>query len=90
MARCPRECSAQRGHDRRVEDIAVANLKLDQAAKTANDTLTAKLADKLVGSADDRQLTKTINRYGHVDLLCIDLCRHRDYAESLRCRFLLA
>ena len=82
MARCPRECSAQRGHDRRVEDIAVANLKLDQAAKAANDTLT----DKLAGSADNRQPTKTINRYGHVDLLCIDLCRHRDYADVLALR----
>ena len=35
-------------------------------------TLAAKLANELVEAADDRQLTKTINRYGRVDLLCID------------------
>ncbi|MGO9293571.1 MAG: ATP-binding protein [Streptosporangiaceae bacterium] len=27
---------------------------------------------ELVEAADDRQLTKTINRYGRVDLLCVD------------------
>jgi DNA replication protein DnaC len=45
-------------------------------------TLAAKLVNELVEAADDRQLTKTINRYGRVDLLCVDLCRHRDYAEG--------
>ena len=35
-------------------------------------TLAAKLANELVEAADDRQLTKTIARYGRVDLLCID------------------
>ena len=40
-----------------------------------------KLVNELVEAADDRQLTKTINRYGRVDLLCVDLCRHRNYAE---------
>ncbi|WP_440103655.1 IS21-like element helper ATPase IstB [Streptosporangium sp. H16] len=34
--------------------------------------LASKLANELVEAADDRQLTKTINRYGRVDLLCID------------------
>jgi DNA replication protein DnaC len=32
----------------------------------------AKLVNELVEAADDRQLTKTIARYGRVDLLCID------------------
>ncbi|WP_066374672.1 IS21-like element helper ATPase IstB [Herbidospora mongoliensis] len=34
--------------------------------------LASKLANELVEAADDRQLTKTIARYGRVDLLCID------------------
>ena len=35
-------------------------------------TLAAKLANELVEAADDKQVTKTIARYGRVDLLCID------------------
>ncbi len=35
-------------------------------------TLAAKLVNELVEAADDKQLTKTIARYGRVDLLCID------------------
>jgi DNA replication protein DnaC len=35
-------------------------------------TLAAKLVNELVEAADDRQLSKTIARYGRVDLLCID------------------
>ena len=35
-------------------------------------TLAAKLVDELAEAAGDKQLTKTINRYGRVDLLCID------------------
>jgi DNA replication protein DnaC len=34
--------------------------------------LAAKLVNELVEAADDRQLTKTIARYGRVDVLCID------------------
>lgn len=34
--------------------------------------LAAKLVNELVEAADDRQLTKTIARYGRVDLLAID------------------
>jgi DNA replication protein DnaC len=44
-------------------------------------TLASKLVNELVEAADDKQLSKTIARYGRVDLLCLDLCRHRDYAE---------
>jgi DNA replication protein DnaC len=46
-------------------------------------TLATKLVNELVEAADDKVLTKTIARYGRVDLLCIDLCRARDYAELL-------
>jgi DNA replication protein DnaC len=34
--------------------------------------LAAKLVNELVEAADDKQLTRTIARYGRVDLLCID------------------
>jgi len=44
-------------------------------------TLASKLVNELVEAADDKQLSKTIARYGRVDLLCLDLCRHGDYAE---------
>ena len=43
--------------------------------------LAAKLVNELVEAADERQLSRTIARYGRVDLLCIDLCRDRNYAE---------
>jgi DNA replication protein DnaC len=35
-------------------------------------TLASKLVNELAEAADDRQLTKTIARYGRVDLLCLD------------------
>jgi hypothetical protein len=44
--------------------------------------LATKLVNELVEAADDKILTKTIARYGRVDLLCIDLCRDRNYAEG--------
>ncbi|MGH3750354.1 MAG: IS21-like element helper ATPase IstB, partial [Micromonosporaceae bacterium] len=34
--------------------------------------MAAKLVNELVEAADEKQLTKTIARYGRVDLLCID------------------
>ncbi|CAM5456043.1 hypothetical protein STAFG_3610 [Streptomyces afghaniensis 772] len=34
--------------------------------------LATKLVNELVEAADDKQLSKTIARYGRVDLLCID------------------
>lgn len=35
-------------------------------------TLATKLVNELVEAADEKVLTKTIARYGRVDLLCID------------------
>ena len=35
-------------------------------------TLATKLAHELVEAADEKTLSKTIARYGRVDLLCID------------------
>jgi len=34
--------------------------------------LAAKLVNELVEAADERQLSKTVARYGRVDLLCLD------------------
>jgi hypothetical protein len=34
--------------------------------------LAARLVNELVDAADDRQLSRTIARYGRVDLLCLD------------------
>lgn len=34
--------------------------------------LASKLVNELAEAADDRQLSRTINRYGRVDLLCLD------------------
>ena len=60
----------------RFEEIAAA-----EAGHRVRYTLASKLVNELVEAADDRQLSKTIARYGRVDLLCLDLCRRRDYAE---------
>ncbi|MFF3920441.1 IS21-like element helper ATPase IstB [Streptomyces sp. NPDC001852] len=38
--------------------------------------LAARLVNELVEAADEKQLTKTIARYGRVDLLCIDELGH--------------
>jgi len=38
----------------------------------------AEIAD----AAGREQLSRTIARYGRVELLCLDLCRARDYAEG--------
>jgi DNA replication protein DnaC len=35
-------------------------------------TLASELVNELVEAADDKQLSKTIARYGRVDLLCLD------------------
>lgn len=35
-------------------------------------TLASKLVNELVEAADDRQLTKLINRYGRVDLILVN------------------
>ena len=44
-------------------------------------TTAAALVNELVEAADDKTLSRTIGRYGRVDLLCLDLCRTRNYAD---------
>jgi DNA replication protein DnaC len=46
-------------------------------------TTAAALVNELVEAADDKTLSRTIARYGRVDLLCLDLCRPRNYADVL-------
>ncbi len=43
-----------------------------QAGRRVRYVLAAKLVNELVEAADERQLSRTIARYGRVDLLCID------------------
>src|SRR5205807_9026018 len=43
-----------------------------QAGFRVKYSLATKLVNELVEAADERQLAKTIARYGRVDLLCID------------------
>jgi DNA replication protein DnaC len=42
----------------------------------------AALVNELVEAADERHLSRTIARYGRIDLLCIDLCRTWNYADA--------
>jgi len=39
--------------------------------------------NELAEASDDRTLSKVTGRYGRIDLLCLDLCRHRNYADVL-------
>ena len=51
---------------------------LGAAAAMAGHRVKYVLAAKLVEAADERQLSKTIARYGRVDLLCLDELGYRD------------
>jgi DNA replication protein DnaC len=42
---------------------------------------TAALVNELVEAADDKQLSRVVGRYARLDLLCLDLCRPRNYAD---------
>jgi DNA replication protein DnaC len=41
----------------------------------------AALVNELAEAADERVLSRTVGRYGRLELLCLDLCRHGDYAD---------
>ena len=43
---------------------------------------TAALVNELAEAVDGKQLSRIVGRYSRLDLLCLDLCRHRDYAEA--------
>ncbi|MGW3061871.1 ATP-binding protein [Streptomyces goshikiensis] len=48
------------------------------AGHTVKYVLAAKLVNELVEAADEKQLTKTIARYGRVDLPCMDELRYME------------
>ena len=51
--------------------IALGTAAAEQGYRVSY-TLASKLVNELVEAADDKQLSKTIARYGRVDLLCLD------------------
>jgi DNA replication protein DnaC len=53
-----------------------------EAGRRVRYVTTAALVNELVEAADDKQLSRLVGRYARLDLLCLDLCRHRDYAEA--------
>jgi DNA replication protein DnaC len=44
----------------------------------------AQLVNELAEAADERRLSRVVARYGRLDLVCLDLCRPRDYADHGR------
>jgi DNA replication protein DnaC len=52
-----------------------------EAGRRVRYITTASLVNELAEAADSKQISRVINRYARIDLLCLDLCRHRDYAE---------
>ena len=53
-----------------------------EAGRRVRYVTTAALVNELVEAADSKQLSRVVGRYSRLDLLCLDLCRHRDYAEA--------
>lgn len=43
---------------------------------------TARLVNELAEAADDRTLSRIVGRHGRLDLLLLDICRHRNYADA--------
>jgi hypothetical protein len=94
---CPRPPStspAARGSSRRARRAARGSgtgkthllIGLGTAAAEAGRRVryvtTAALVNELVEAADDKQLSRVVGRYARLNLLCLDLCRLRDYAEA--------
>jgi IstB-like ATP binding protein len=50
----------------------ISRLPAAEAGYRVRYTLASKLVNELVEAADDKQLTKLINRYGRVDLILVD------------------
>lgn len=64
--------SDRRLRDRQVALLIALGTEAALAGFKVKYTLAAKLVNELVEAADEKVLTKTIARYGRVDLLCID------------------
>jgi DNA replication protein DnaC len=52
-----------------------------EAGRRVRYATTAALVNELIEAADDKQLSRVVGRYARLDLLCLDLCRDRNYAE---------
>ena len=61
--------------------IALGTAAAEQGRRVRYVT-TAALVNELIEAADDKQLSRVVGRYARLDLLCLDLCRYRDYAEG--------
>lgn len=63
--------------------IALGTLAAEQG-RAVRYTTTAALTNELAEAADHKELTRVVNRYARLDLLCLDLCRYGDYADERR------
>ncbi|MGW7367064.1 ATP-binding protein [Streptomyces sp. NPDC054841] len=54
-----------------------------EAGLSVRYTATSALVNELAEADAARRLSSVIARYSKIDLLCLDLCRVRDYAESV-------
>ena len=61
-----------------------------EAGRRVRYVTTAAQVNELAEAADSKQLSRVVGRYSRLDLPCLDLCRHRDYAEAGRDRFVEA
>ena len=55
-----------------------------QAGRRVRFTTLAGLANELQEAESRRELGRVVGRYARTELVVLDLCRHRDYAEVLR------
>ena len=62
----------RRQRDREIASAHRVGTAAAEAGYRVRYTLASKLVNELVEAADDKQLSKTISRYGRVDLLCLD------------------
>jgi hypothetical protein len=49
-------------------------------------TTLAALANELQEAQSRRELARVVGRYARTELVVLDLCRHRDYAEGVTCQ----
>jgi DNA replication protein DnaC len=57
-----------------------------QQGRRVRFTTLAGLANELQEAQSRRELARVVGRYARTELVCLDLCRHRDYAERVMCR----
>jgi len=62
--------------------IALAVCACQQGRRVRFTTLAA-LANELQEAESRKELARVVGRYGRTEVVCLDLCRHRDYAELL-------